>query len=152
MPSCERNAPFGWRPVASTSCTSSCGIGDGCEGTEDATGGAALEAGQFPVGLEARDASGLIATGTLTLDVSKPRVGLDALVGVFLLGTPEPSEPQKAFLDHNGNHNGFYDLGDMRIFLLANPTLPATAAQRALVRTLLPTFTFRPAAEARSAP
>jgi hypothetical protein len=114
--------------------------------------GAALEAGQFPLSLEARDASGLAATGTLTLDVSKPRVGVDALVGVFLLGTPAPSDDQKAYLDHNGNHNGFYDLGDLRVFLLANPTLPATAAQRALVRTLLPMITFGSAGEVRSAP
>src|SRR5262249_8463077 len=40
LPSCERNAPFGRRPVSSTSCTSSCGIGEGCSraGGEDAMG------------------------------------------------------------------------------------------------------------------
>jgi hypothetical protein len=114
--------------------------------------GAALERGQFAVTLRARDASGLIATGNLTLHVGRPRIGVDALVGVFLLGTPAPSELQRGYLDRNGNRNGFYDLGDLRIFLLANPDLPATAEDRALVRTLLPTLTFTPADPARSTP
>jgi hypothetical protein len=114
--------------------------------------GAALEKGQFPVSLQARDASGLIATGDLTLDVGRPRVGVDALVGTFLLGEPTPSELQRGYLDRNGNRNGFFDLGDLRIYLLANPDLPTTAEQRALVRTLLPTVTFTPSSGARREP
>jgi hypothetical protein len=104
--------------------------------------GVALETGQFPITVEARDASGLVATGTITLEVGRPRMGVDALVGVFLLGTPAPTEAQRSYLDHNGNQNGFYDLGDLRMFLRANPALPATAAQRAMVRALIPTITF----------
>jgi hypothetical protein len=77
---------------------------------------------------------------------------VDALVGVFLLGTPEPTELQRGYLDHNGNRTGFYDLGDLRVFLLANPDLPATSEQRALVRTLLPMIDFKPVAPVRSAP
>jgi M6 family metalloprotease-like protein len=105
--------------------------------------GAALVKGQFTTTVEARDASGLVATGTLTLDVSSPRVGVEALVGLFLLGTPEPTELQRSYLDSNGNRNGFYDLGDLRIFLTANPDMPLSAQQRAMVRAVLPMVDFK---------
>lgn len=106
--------------------------------------GAAMETGRFGLTVQARDASGLVASGSLTLDVTRPAVGVDALVGMFLLGTPAPTELQRIYLDRAGNRNGLYDLGDLRAFLRANPDLPMSAEQRALVRTLLPVVSFGP--------
>jgi hypothetical protein len=71
---------------------------------------------------------------------------MDALVGLFLLGDVAPTELQRVFQDGVGNRNGVYDLGDLRSFLLANPAIPSTEEQRAMVRTLLPAFSFAPAA------
>jgi hypothetical protein len=129
-------SPVSWRVASGT-------LPDGFTLSSGGTiTGAALEKGQFTATLEARDASGLVASGTLAMDVSRPRVGVDALVGLFLLGTPAPSDLQRGYLDRNGNRNGFYDLGDLRVFLLANPDLPVSAEQRALVRTVLPMVDF----------
>ena len=105
--------------------------------------GAALESGDFALGLQAVGALGLTATGTVTLNVARPNVGVGTLVSPFLLATPPlPTELQAMFLDRAGNGNGFYDLGDLRAFLLANPGLPMTAAQQAAVRMLVPVLSF----------
>jgi hypothetical protein len=106
--------------------------------------GAAMETGEFSITLEARDAMGLTASGPVVLAVGQPVIGIDALVGLFLLGNTAPTQLQMEFLDGAGNRNGVYDLGDLRAFLLANPTTPLTAEQRLLVRTLLPAFSFTP--------
>jgi hypothetical protein len=96
-----------------------------------------METGSFPLTLRASDASGLAATATVTLTVTPPVVGIDNLVGPFLLTQRTPTEDQLQFLDRAGNRNGFYDLGDLRAFLLANPGLPMTSADRGLVREIL---------------
>jgi hypothetical protein len=131
------SAPITWRVLSGT-------LPDGLDvSSEGIITGAALVSGRFTTTVEARDASGLVASGTLTLDVASPRVGVEALVGVFLLGTPAPTELQGGYLDRNGNRNGFYDLGDLRIFLTANPDLPLSAEQRAMVRAVLPMVDFK---------
>lgn len=99
--------------------------------------GSPMETGTFPLTLRASDASGLTATARVTLTVTPPVVGIDNLVGPFLLTQRTPTEDQLQFLDRAGNRNGFYDLGDLRAFLLANPGLPLTSADRGLVREIL---------------
>jgi hypothetical protein len=106
--------------------------------------GAAAETGEFALTLQARDASGLVATGALTLEVTRPNVAVQALLGPFFGNASTLTEVERVYLDGTGNKNGVYDLGDMRIFFLANPDLPMTVEQRALVRTLLPAVSFGP--------
>jgi hypothetical protein len=104
--------------------------------------GAALQSGDFELTVKAVDSSGLVATGTFTLAVGRPAVGVQALVGMFLGNPIALTELQRQYLDRSGNRNGIYDLGDLRAFFLANPDLPMTAAQQALVRTLVPAVSF----------
>jgi Putative Ig domain len=104
--------------------------------------GAALESGDFPLTVQAVDAAGLVATGSLTLAVTRPAVGVQALVGTFLGNPTALNELQTLYLDRAGNRNGSYDLGDLRAFFLANRDLPMTAEQQAIVRTLVPAVTF----------
>jgi hypothetical protein len=106
--------------------------------------GAPMETGEFALTVQARDGAGLLATGTLTLEVARPAVGVEALAADFLGGPGELTDDQRRFLDRAGNRNGTYDLGDMRAFFLAYPGLPMTVAERALIRTLLPAVTFGP--------
>ncbi len=86
--------------------------------------GAALEAGTFPVRVQARDALGLRATAEVTLEVDEPALGWDALASTFLLGGPALTSPQERYLDLHGNADGTYDLGDLRAWVLAHPDLP----------------------------
>jgi hypothetical protein len=106
--------------------------------------GAALESGDFPLAVQAVDAAGLTASGSLVLAVGRPAVGVGALVSPFLGSASALTELQTIYLDKAGNRNGSYDLGDLRAFFLANRDLPATAEQRAIVRTLVPAVTFGP--------
>jgi hypothetical protein len=104
--------------------------------------GAPMEIGEFGLTIQARDGAGLLATGTLTLEVAPPSVGVQALAAGFLGGPVELSERQRQFLDRAGNRNGAYDLGDLRAFFLANPDLPVTVEERAFLRAVLPTVKF----------
>jgi M6 family metalloprotease-like protein len=106
--------------------------------------GAALESGDFPLTVQAVDAAGLTATGSITLAVGRPAVGVQALVSPFLAGASTLTELQRIYLDNAGNRNGTYDLGDLRAFFLANRDLPVTAEQQATLRTLVPAVTFGP--------
>jgi len=93
--------------------------------------GAPLDVGSYPVTVQASDALGLTATGTLTLDVGEPVLAVDALASTFLLGGPALTAIQEAFLDRQGNSSGAFDLGDFRAWVLAHPSLPLSAALRA---------------------
>jgi hypothetical protein len=90
--------------------------------------GASLDLGSFPVSVEATDALGLTAAATLTLVVAEPAIPVADLASTFLLGGPSLSAMQQAFLDHQGNQSGGFDLGDFRSWVLAHPTLPLSAA------------------------
>ncbi len=100
--------------------------------------GAALEVGAFPLTVQATDALGLTGTGSVTLDVRAPDIPIGQLASPFVLGGPALSVAQKSFLDRAGNQNGSYDLGDLRAWVLAHPSLPLSAslAAAAPARTL----------------
>jgi M6 family metalloprotease-like protein len=96
--------------------------------------GSPLVSGTFPFTLEATDALGLRATAAVTLTVTPPVIGVDNLAGPFLLTQRSPTGDQLLYLDRTGNGNGFYDLGDLRAFVLANPGLPMTSADRGVLQ------------------
>lgn len=107
----------------------------------DVTGkitGAALETGSYPITVEALDAIGLTARGTVTLEVVEPQVPLATLAAPFLLAGPI-AQSLGLYLDREGNGDGAYDLGDLRAWVLAHPNLPITGALRALVAAPPPT-------------
>ena len=90
--------------------------------------GSALELGSFPLDLVARDALGLLAEATITLEIGDPGISLSQLASRFL-GVGEPlTSLQEDLLDNVGNRSGGYDLGDFRAWVLANIDLPFTAA------------------------
>jgi M6 family metalloprotease-like protein len=86
--------------------------------------GASLDVGRFDVTLRAVDASGLPATGTITLELSSPVIEIERLVRTFLLGGQALSPAEINFLNRQGNRYGTYDIGDLRAWLLAHPELP----------------------------
>lgn len=90
--------------------------------------GAALDYGTYPVTVEVIDDNGLAATGSVTIEVSAPTIGIDALASEFLQTGPELTSLQKEFLDRQGNGVSGYDLGDFRAWLLANPSLELSAS------------------------
>ena len=96
-------------------------------GADGSVSGSALDLGPFPLVLEATDALGLVATAAVTFDVSAPSIPIGRLGNTFLLGSQPLDSIQALFLDHQGNRNGTYDLGDFRAWVLANPTLPLSA-------------------------
>jgi M6 family metalloprotease-like protein len=95
--------------------------------------GAALEDGSFPVTLQARDAIGLLATGTVTLQIDAPAFTAAQLASHFLLVGPELTNPEMYYLDRQGNADGGYDLGDFRAWVLSHPGLPLSADLRSLL-------------------
>jgi M6 family metalloprotease-like protein len=98
--------------------------------------GEALTTGTFPLDLAVRDALGLMATGVVTLRVTAPVLGVNALAAPFLRKPETLTFSQMRYLDRAGNDDGLYDLGDFRAYMLANPSAPAVAPQtveRALV-------------------
>lgn len=114
--------------------------------------GAALEHGTFAFTAQVRDALGLEADIAVTLSVTPPIIGIEALVhldgppgagGPAPPGSPwapggvpgdPPTPEQRAYLDANGNGNGRYDVGDMRAFVIANPHLPMSTGDRGVAR------------------
>jgi M6 family metalloprotease-like protein len=89
--------------------------------------GSALETGLFTLTLEARDATGLSAQGTVTLDVAEPQIPLQRAAAFFLLTAPSLTPAEMAYLDRVGNAELGYDLGDFRSWVLANPGLPLSS-------------------------
>lgn len=100
--------------------------------------GTPFETGDFALTLTARDSLGLTASKQLTLQVQAPVIAVSKLIAPLVGAADGPSTPQRRFLDRMGNGNGSYDVGDLRVFVLANPDLPLTAAERALVRIFVP--------------
>ena len=132
----DGTAPYTWSLLAGT-------LPPGMALTADGRiTGPALRSGRFPLTVEVRDAIGLLATADVTLDVGTPELGVTALTDGFFLRPGALTADQKSYLDNMGNHNGAYDLGDFRAFILANPELPMTAVQRGLVRRLVPLVRF----------
>ena len=89
--------------------------------------GVAFELGSFDVQVIASDVRGLLVEGAITLVVGDPGISLAQLAAPFLLVGEALTPHQEDFLDHVGNRTGRYDLGDLRAWVLANPSLPFTA-------------------------
>ncbi len=94
--------------------------------------GAAMELGTYVLTVQARDALGLTAEGTVTLEVAKPVLPADRLASPFFGVGPTLTDSEQQFLDLQGNRNGSYDLGDFRAWVLANPNLPLSAGASAV--------------------
>lgn len=104
--------------------------------------GAALVTGTFPVEVQARDDLGLTVTTAVTFVVTPPAIAEADLLGPFLGSGRGPTEEQRRFLDHGGNDNGTYDLGDLRAFLQAYPDMPAAAPSAPPVERVVPMGSF----------
>jgi M6 family metalloprotease-like protein len=106
---------------------------------QSAIQGAALEMGEFPLRIRARDAQGLEATAEVLIRVGPPVIGMDRLTGPFLDTGVGPTQLQRNFLDRLGNGNGAYDVADLRAFLRVVPDVPeetpAAAGQASLRET-----------------
>ena len=90
--------------------------------------GASEDVGTFSTTVDATNGLGLTAVAMLTVHVGRPSIPLAQLASPFLLGGPPLGGVQAAFLDRQGNGDGSYDLGDFRAWVLANPSLPLSAA------------------------
>jgi len=99
----------------------------------DRVRGEAVESGTFSLTFGALDAEGLATTRTVQLVVTPPVIPVGHLLSAFLLTSGVPTDAQLRYLDRAGNRNGFYDLGDLRAFLLANPGLPMTMQDRGVL-------------------
>jgi M6 family metalloprotease-like protein len=89
--------------------------------------GEALVTGTYPLELSVTDALGLQATGAITLAVTVPVLGVNALAAPFLRKPETLTFSQMRYLDRVGNDDGLYDLGDFRAYMIANPTAPTVA-------------------------
>jgi len=89
--------------------------------------GVAFEVGSFNIQMATRDALGLVAEGTLTLEVGDPDISLAQLASPFLGVGEALTSHQEDFLDNVGNDSGSYYLGDLRAWVLAKPNLPFSA-------------------------
>ena len=104
--------------------------------------GEAVEVGAFPLALRARDAIGLEADGTITLDVKVPVLGTTQMTERFLIGSGSLTFAEERYLDRTGNGNGEYDLGDFRAYLLANPRVPEHTPPSASAVQVVPLIDF----------
>jgi hypothetical protein len=107
--------------------------------------GAALAAGSFPVTVQALDFLGLTSQATIGFDVAEPAIAIAGLTSRFLLSGPSLDPLLEAYVDHHGNGNGTYDLGDLRAWVLAHPSLPLSAAVTAAPQPSVVTIPMRPA-------
>lgn len=97
-------------------------------GADGSVMGAPLDLGSHPLVLRATDALGLSGTANVTFDIAAPGIPIARLGDSFFLGGQPLDSLQAAFLDHQGNQSGAYDLGDFRAWVLANPSLPLSTA------------------------
>ncbi|RMH12658.1 MAG: hypothetical protein D6701_13245, partial [Gemmatimonadetes bacterium] len=93
------------------------------QSSQGAIRGAPLQDGDFPVVVRATDGIGLHADTPLTLRVTPPTLGLQAMASPFLQ-SGDLDLNVRLYLDLKGNANGRYDLGDFRAYVLANPGAP----------------------------
>jgi len=100
--------------------------------------GAPLRIGSHPLTLLVRDAIGLSAFVSLTLEVGDPEIPVEVLASPFLLTGGVLSPALRTFMDNEGNRNGIYDLGDFRAFVLRNPGLQVSGEAPSVVEILVP--------------
>ena len=110
--------------------------------------GAALAAGSFPVTLEATDAIGLTDQANVAIEITAPELAIENLAASFLLAGPPLDALQQAYVDHQGNGDGAYDLGDFRAWVLAHPSLPLSASLTPSPRPAVLVVPVTPAAKA----
>lgn len=109
--------------------------------------GAAVAAGSFPVTVEATDAIGLSDQATIDFDVGEPTLPIASLAAQFLLSGAALDGLQEAYVDHHGNGDGAYDLGDFRAWVLAHPSLPLSASLIASPRAAIVAVPVTPGAK-----
>jgi hypothetical protein len=100
--------------------------------------GSPVRRGSHPLTVRVRDAIGLQADLSLTLEVTDPEVPVETLVNPFLLQGGVLPLDLRTFLDNEGNRNGLYDLGDFRAFVLRNPDLQVSGEAPAAMEILVP--------------
>jgi len=110
--------------------------------------GAAVAAGAFPVTVEAADGLGLTDQAIIDFQIADPMLPIEGLAAHFLLSGAAIDQLQEAYVDHQGNGNGAYDLGDFRAWVLAHPDLPMSASLVASPRASIVAVPVAPAAEA----
>jgi M6 family metalloprotease-like protein len=113
--------------------------------------GAAIASGSFQVTVEATDGIGLTDQASIDLQVADPALPIEGLAERFLLSGPPLDYLQEAYVDHQGNGNGAYDLGDFRAWVLAHPDLPMSASIVASPRASIVAVPVAPAPEAAPA-
>lgn len=86
--------------------------------------GTPLRAGSFPLTIAVRDQIGVSTQAAVSLAVSEPTFALPSLLQSLLRSDqPALSVPAEQYMDVQGNGNGRYDVGDLRAYLLAHPSL-----------------------------
>lgn len=83
------------------------------------------DSGQFTVSVRA-DVGTRFGLGSYTIVVDKPTVSTADAIN-DLLGAGVLTAARERYLDLQGNHNGRYDVGDLRAFLRVNGLLPSAA-------------------------
>jgi hypothetical protein len=99
------------------------------------------------VTVEATDGIGLTDQASIHFQVADPTLAIEGLAARFLLSGPALDYLQEAYVDHHGNGNGAYDLGDFRAWILAHPTLPMSASVEPTPRAAAVVVPVAPAAE-----
>ncbi len=96
--------------------------------------GTTMDLGTYRFSLSAADGAGRQLVAEFELMVNAPIIPISELVALFV-GQPDPLTPAlREFMDRQGNRNTFYDIGDFRAYLQANPNLPSTSAEPSLTR------------------
>jgi hypothetical protein len=89
--------------------------------------GASVDVGRFQVTVEAVDALGLPATGSISLNMITPSIPIEELAAPFLLNGAVLEAAEINFLSRQGNAAPGYDLGDFRSWVLTDDALPFEA-------------------------
>ncbi len=73
--------------------------------------------GSYPFQIRATDAIGLQANLSLTLNIARPALSLDVMGAQYLGQAARLTLGQQFWLDLQGNGNGRFDVGDIRVYL-----------------------------------
>ncbi len=112
--------------------------------------GVPSEAGSFTFSLGAR-AGELSTSKAFGLTVTKPALAESAVLDVLLGASTALSEDQLRFLDLLGNHNGRFDIGDARAWLIDDGVLAAGSTLAQVVPALEARETTHPVSMAHVA-
>ncbi len=107
----EGTAPLAWTQVSGVVPTG-LALGEGGVLT-----GIPTEVGSFSFEIRAIDALGLEANLSLTLDIARPDLSLDVMGSEYLGQGARLTLSQQFWMDLQGNQNGRFDVGDIRVYL-----------------------------------